>query len=512
RDYNPAVPDVMAAVLAKMMAKDPAQRYQTPAELMHELTRIARTWNLAPEGLPLVAESSIVQRAEPPRESWPVGTLVGLGIFLAALVLIVQWPGLTSNPATSPANPPRGTGLEDRSPLRLAPEVPLPATVPMASNLPDDVVADSRALAEALRTGRSPIRLIPDTIYDCAAQSFTGPEFILETAGKSLKAPIVRFTVGATPALTIKAANRVVLRGVRVQLLLDGRTESAMDGAAAAILCEGASRVELDDVRARADRTPALRLLLLQVQPQARPTDLLLRQCLFDLGPTSAVARLQGRVNADVRHCAFAPHEAAFQLRPDPDNADATGELILRESSFLLDRGSAAVEASRGASFSISAGYCVFAAEPPASAAAIMPGMGTMDARPTVYRVVADNPTAVPSTFTGRASETNIYFRTEAFATSERAYSFEECARQFTPVPASDLAAVVREQSPWESPTPARFLAGDRPEQAFRLQLTDPKLYVAGPVGIVGARELCGPTGLRLYSDVVFPRPKPLPV
>ncbi|MGL4421999.1 MAG: hypothetical protein ACRCZF_15130, partial [Gemmataceae bacterium] len=46
----------------------------------------------------------------------------------------------------------------------------------------------------------------------------------------------------------------------------------------------------------------------------------------------------------------------------------------------------------------------------------------------------------------------------------------------------------------------------------FRLQLTDPKLYVAGPVGIVGARELCGPTGLRLYSDVVFPRPKPLPV
>ncbi|MGL4421739.1 MAG: serine/threonine-protein kinase, partial [Gemmataceae bacterium] len=31
RDYNPAVPDVMAAVLAKMMAKDPGQRYQTPA-------------------------------------------------------------------------------------------------------------------------------------------------------------------------------------------------------------------------------------------------------------------------------------------------------------------------------------------------------------------------------------------------------------------------------------------------------------------------------------------------
>src|SRR5713226_1543753 len=49
RQWNPAIPDELAAVLARMMAKDPAQRYQRPEHLVQHLLQQAHKLGAVPE-------------------------------------------------------------------------------------------------------------------------------------------------------------------------------------------------------------------------------------------------------------------------------------------------------------------------------------------------------------------------------------------------------------------------------------------------------------------------------
>src|SRR5205807_1040154 len=48
RQFNPAIPDDVVAVLGRMMAKDPRDRYQRPEDLVHDLIGLAR--RLGPPG------------------------------------------------------------------------------------------------------------------------------------------------------------------------------------------------------------------------------------------------------------------------------------------------------------------------------------------------------------------------------------------------------------------------------------------------------------------------------
>ncbi|MCU0703868.1 MAG: protein kinase [Fimbriiglobus sp.] len=59
RQVRPEVPEGLAAVVAKMMHKDPAQRYQTPAEVAAELSR----WAAAEAVLPTEAELPVLSKA-----------------------------------------------------------------------------------------------------------------------------------------------------------------------------------------------------------------------------------------------------------------------------------------------------------------------------------------------------------------------------------------------------------------------------------------------------------------
>ena len=55
-EERPEVPAVLAAVLARMMAKDPAQRYQTPAEVETALAPFVNRAGSAPIAIPLMPE------------------------------------------------------------------------------------------------------------------------------------------------------------------------------------------------------------------------------------------------------------------------------------------------------------------------------------------------------------------------------------------------------------------------------------------------------------------------
>src|SRR5439155_10033446 len=86
RELNPAVPDEVAAVLARMMAKDADRRYQTPAELIAHLKGVAETLRLS---IDAAAADSAVQAVAADPNVLPEPPRVPLGWLLAAVGVAV---------------------------------------------------------------------------------------------------------------------------------------------------------------------------------------------------------------------------------------------------------------------------------------------------------------------------------------------------------------------------------------------------------------------------------------
>lgn len=95
RQHNSSVPANLAAVITRMMAKDPARRFQSPQELLSELLEIAASMGLkssSPEGLIWVAEQP---HSSMTKTTWAVWLTAA-----AALVLAVF--GLNYRPGEAP--------------------------------------------------------------------------------------------------------------------------------------------------------------------------------------------------------------------------------------------------------------------------------------------------------------------------------------------------------------------------------------------------------------------------
>ena len=161
RVLNPAVPDELAAVLSRMMAKDPARRYQTPAELIAALTAVARRMNLGTDAMPALdpalvpADPSAVQvLPRPPRLS--VGLVVGVAALAVAAVVLFGLPG-PDRDARTPI-PPEMTGSRtgpaaEPIPPAPAPAPPAPGAIQVAARA-DDL---ARLLADpAVHRGPAP--------------------------------------------------------------------------------------------------------------------------------------------------------------------------------------------------------------------------------------------------------------------------------------------------------------------------------------------------------------------
>ena len=122
REYNPLVPNALAAILAKMMAKDVARRYQTPADLVVDLSTLARMMDLPADAVPAEAAGTVPWSrlaafgSEPPR--LPIGLAVGIaGIAIAVAVLVgtnrpdpAPSPAWPARPARPPARGPTAAG------------------------------------------------------------------------------------------------------------------------------------------------------------------------------------------------------------------------------------------------------------------------------------------------------------------------------------------------------------------------------------------------------------------
>jgi serine/threonine protein kinase len=522
RVLNPQVSDGLAAVLSRMMAKDPAKRYQTPAELIAALTVLARQMNLGTDMFPaldpalLPADPSAVQLLpQPPR--LPVGLVVGVAALAVALVVLFGLTGPGGVTRTTPWPDSASTQKSAGDPVAGG---PAPAAPPAPTG-PVAVAATAEDLARLLHDPAvAEVKLQPGKLYDLTAlpagvavqgksrvaidgQSGANPA-VLRVAAYPAAAPRTMSPPRGT--LTVEKADAVRFHAIRFDVT-DGPVSDETGDRPVGVLVADAGRLELSECRFLADPTLAATEtagLAVVRDPKEPATAVNVRNCYFGLRRGVAV-QLAGRVKAEVAESAFAPHPAAFALRADPEPAatpSASGEpseLVLRHCSFLLDKGAVA-EAEDGGRWAVSAGYCVFASGPQDPAAMMTTPADQPVRRPAVLRLPGDPAAA---RFAGRPGEPNAYYQADPLADAVRGYSFDECKRwPTTPPPAADPAAVELPASspPWDAADPVAELdrRPEEPWKAFRMktsltQLRTPREF------LLGARSLPR-AGDKIYS------------
>lgn len=95
REFNPALPPELSAVVSKMLAKEPLRRYQRPAELIADLHRLADQMGYPLPGVDRAAWSHEAAGGARPSLVRHLPWMLPVGILLAAVGLLDRpWPGL----------------------------------------------------------------------------------------------------------------------------------------------------------------------------------------------------------------------------------------------------------------------------------------------------------------------------------------------------------------------------------------------------------------------------------
>lgn len=484
RVLNPAVPDDLAAILAKMMAKDPTRRYQSPTDLAADLSLLAGRLNVSTDGLPpetILTSPSHGRIAglpsEPPRI--PLGLILGMIGVAIAVAVFVSLSGGSNRPNP---NPP----WDDSFGQPKGPPTPDTSTTPIPNPTPG-VAASVKAetteqLVKALTTrGVTEIQLEGGKRYDLTTE--TNGVLVrrkrVTLIGVGARPPIVRLAAVPVSAahpgdaragtLTVSQCDSVRFERVHFEIV-DGGDPGAGRDDPVGVAVSDTAKAEFVRCRFEADKDLPATVTGLAVANSSRETadELTLSKCYVSVRRSVGV-RLSGRILADVSETGFAPHLAAFQLKPS--EVAAASELAMRHCTFLLENKGVVADADDGAKWDVSAAYCVFAAPPPADPdpAEMMTPKG--ERRSAVLRVATDRTETPAARFAAKPTQPNAYYRVDPFAAGASGYTFET-VKKWRPSPAIDPAAVTLAKSPWLSTDPVSELVGDAPWEGFKLQPT----------------------------------------
>jgi serine/threonine protein kinase len=380
RELAPGIPDNVAMILARMMAKDPRDRYQTPEHLFHDLLLAVRklgTGGDVPEGV-LAVEASLPQ---PP--SYRPMLLVALAAAAVVALILVLAPVATSPPGRHGPGPQSHNDKDSPTPLpkdggpkevvKDSPKDPVQPAV--AKYDADDVTGDRLAswLGKHENADRIEIELARD--IDLPVRDGSEPRLVVKANKVFIRSknPKRRATIrlsyslgtaASRAALTIDSKDASV-KNVRV-LLDGGNSEGSMTG----LLLEGGGRYTVEcceflQARSSFDEHQRLASVVLASAPapggDAARAVLVLSECTFlgfdqlqtDLEGTSPVKLLltgadHGGQDAVVRRgpglltvsdCAFGPHAADFRFEGGAGDRDTA---LVRHCSVMAGRGSTA--------------------------------------------------------------------------------------------------------------------------------------------------------------------------
>ncbi len=334
RQLNPEIPDEVALVLGKMMAKNPKDRYQRPVHLVQHLMQIAEKVGAAhdlPEGVMFVDAPLLA----PPRKR-PL-LLVSVGALALAVVLMVlslappKQAGKTAPPWAGTDKPPKENGS---NPVQKTASVAPPSVNVKAGkweiNSEDDLV---NMLKDP---GASLVGLIAkDLDISDLNLVFQGRKTRnlrlmgkVDDEGRQI-VPTITWKwkkEGPAAALTIEDAD-AIFSNLRIRIDGDNETPEQSVGA---IAVRGAGTVRFEKcsfqqvnvpalqfVRNR-DRVPLASILVLPGGKSERP-NLELEDCLFshdrNLEGGQAALGIDAPADVSFKNCGFMAHAAQVHLR-----------------------------------------------------------------------------------------------------------------------------------------------------------------------------------------------------
>lgn len=340
RVLNPNVPDEVALILGRMMAKDPRHRYQRPAQLVQHLLQVAPKVGVAsdvPEGV-LFVDAPLP--AEPRARPLLLIAIAGAAL-VAVLVLLSLAPTPPSPPPPGPMLPPDTTPPIAHTDRKPPVEVPVKGTEPpRTATAPVVSAAGLRAALEAPGDESKKVHIrLAGTINLGAGLRWqrSGRTLVLESADAA-KPATLRFAsaakVGAALAGLSLEDGAVTLRGLRFELEADTTPEQAV----ATLTVRGAGKVRIEQCTfaqkgvppARLARLPLASILIESPETGAPRADVTLNGCLFQGEHSSEKAERQdwkgvpggqaavaiaGAAHVEAVDCAFRAHAAFFHLR-----------------------------------------------------------------------------------------------------------------------------------------------------------------------------------------------------
>jgi serine/threonine protein kinase len=464
RLINPTVPDEVAEVLDRMMAKAPADRYATAGELVADLSRVARVLGVPTDPTATEVHAPLGPDRPPPARPvgrpFPTAMLMGGSALLVAVVVLVSMWSRTPPPSPLPwpDPPPARTGLP--------PDVANVEPVPTRLTARQVTAATTADLIRAIRDGVPKVTLVPGGVYDLTATDG------LVATGKTIewecpvepKPATVRVTAAAPAAVTFAKCESVRLSGVRIEVLPP--TDEAAANPRGLTFAE-VGKVDLTDCRFEAGGpfggSAGAGLSVVGCGTVSA------RNCYFGLKNWAAV-ELIGATTAGFTECGFVSAMTGIEVTAGGEPGAAV--VTLRHTTFLLQGAAAATTVSRSARLDLTAGYSVFATPP---------------ADPTSLMMPPDPDRAALLVRTVDGGEA-------AFATADGQPN--AAYRVTLPAVAAGSPPDVLRVPPWATPPKAD---PDRPWQALELNPAVSALRQPPPVVILGVRAL--PTdGRKLYA------------
>ncbi len=534
RQLNPDVPDEVAAILSRMMAKNPRDRYQKPEHLVEELLRVAHKVEAGGE------RTDGLLYVDAPMPSRPARPLIFVALAIAAVIALVfaveqpaqqrssppaprgpalRGPDAKGQPEVTPPRPPEGKG----DPPRDVPPVPVAETPTFTWNGPSQR-AELLAFSDKYRTGQAEIRIVLNADLDLSGTGTTPGEAALTLSGKKItiesgdrERPAILLDYkgegrSLTTALSLQA-EQVVLRGLRVVVTGVGAELVGMTG----VKIVGGREHEVVDCHFQqrypsySSKNPLISLLLDGSRDGQRPR-LSLRECAFigkdarEMGQPAdpketnyvgrggqyAVAR-RGAGDLVVSNCVFGPHQGCIRLEGDGANKARADDVQVLNSSALLSDGSALFNLEDEASSRINVRFSLFSRPQPRgeeAAAVLIRQGGKTEGREAVVHYSGEN---------------NRYHGLDGFwVEGSREQPAGATWKDFQErKDVSDRPSAVLDRSPWKDPQPLSALRQFDLLQAFSVKLQMPELRVKeGRDEVLLGVQKCG---LHLYANGKLP-------
>jgi serine/threonine protein kinase len=351
RHYAPGIPDELVAIMSKMMAKNPKDRYQRPIQLVHHLMQVAKKVGIGddlPESVLLVDTAM----PAPPRGH----PLLFVGLALAALVVITLV--LTLLPTTPPSYTKRPSipPGKDSNVLPVARDGPI--TKDKTDALPmievPTIISDRKDLQLVLdrATANTKPVSIEGAINLDSGVIFQGGKtkrLEIKTENAAENPTSFHYQTASSPfGILVEGGEHIVFRRMKFQI----SAETTPIQAVAAVALRGVKQAtfeqcifvqtkvpRLSPPRKQSKQVPLASLYIETPETAGYAKPIVhLNECYFegsdDTGGQMAIA-INGAATVHITNCAFKPHAGLIQFRKDCA-ADKTIVHLNRSAGYIL--------------------------------------------------------------------------------------------------------------------------------------------------------------------------------